>query len=490
MVVLCVFLLFVSTAAFYNIPEPEYLNTTFGWEYGNIAEALVNGRGYSDAFGFGSGPTAWMPPLYVFFLAGAFTLFGVKTVTAMWAIFIVKYVALAASLYFLLSIANKTTFKKYKYGLAFLFIVLIYVNRDAYFKGLHDDWLILFLACLMLWTFTNYILENTKVNNIVLGALAFLLPLASPALSAAFLFTWTGILFFRQRAVSSTTSRWRVYLAILFLFGASTLLWTHRNYQAFGTFIPLKSNFWFDFYQANYLDEDGLLTNSTFAIFHPIARNGIQAEYFTEKEAQFIENYKRLSFEQLRTNPSPLLKNIAGRAFSAFVFVHYSEDLLPVLGDVFLAPDIQKLSEARLISTHELPTVYWTSLTLSEDEFKRRIAPFHLKDEAIILQDWREQKDLLVSRRRDWKSVSKSLLLSLVPFLCIVGGLFVRRFRKDPVFMVTISIYLTYLSPYVLTAYYRRYQAPMIGLHSILIFFVICLILDRLLTKRTTAPKP
>jgi hypothetical protein len=158
-----------------------------------------------------------------------------------------------------------------------------------------------------------------------------------------------------------------------------------------------------------------------------------------------------------------------------------------VLGDVFLAPDIQKLSDARLISTHELPTVYWTSLTLSQDDFKRRIEPLELTDESIILQDWREQKDLLLSRRRNWKSVSKSLLLSLVPSLCILYGLFVRQVRKEPVFLLTISIYLTYLSPYVLAAHYRRYQAPMIGLYSILIFFLICRILVHLLARRTLA---
>jgi len=429
-------------------------------------------------------------PLYVLLLAVAFYLFGVKTVTAMWAIFLIKYIALAAALYLLLSTASRTPYAKYRYVLAFVFIVLMYVNRDAYFKGLHDDWLILFLACSMLSLFIAHSHGASKANTILLGALAFLLPLASPALSAAFLLTWTGVILFGTSGDSSINSRWQAYLVILIVFATSTLLWTYRNYQVFGTFIPLKSNFWFDFYQANYLDEDGLLTNSTFAVFHPIARNDMQEEYFLEKEAQFVDHYKILSFEQLRADPSPVFRNISRRAMSAFVFMHYSEDLLPVIEDVFPAEDIEKLRDKKLISAHEFPTLYWTSLTLPEEEFGRRIQPLALESESTIMQDWREQGDLLMSRRRDWKSVSKSLLLSLIPFLCIVCGLIVERIRKEPLFILTISIYLTYLSPYVLAAHYRRYQAPLIGLHSILMFFIISLVLDRFLPRYISALKP
>jgi hypothetical protein len=261
------------------------------------------------------------------------------------------------------------------------------------------------------------------------------------------------------------------------------LLWTARNYQVFGTFIPLKSNFWFDFYQANYFDEDGLLTTSTFAIFHPIGQNEVRDEYFREQEAQFIENYKIMSFNRLRADPAPIFRNIVRRAVSAFLFMHYAEDLLPVTGDVFSAQDIQKLRQANLISTHELPTIYWTSLTLPESAFKSRIASLALEEETIVMEDWREQEALLTSRKNDWKNISKSLLLSLIPFLCIVFGLFLERIRREPVFILVVSIYLTYLSPYVLVAHYRRYQAPMIGLHSIFFFFFACIFLEKFLPR-------
>lgn len=484
------FFLFVVTAAYYNIPSPEYLNLTFGWEYGNIAEALVNGRGYSDAFGVGSGPTAWMPPLFVFLLAGAFKLFGVKTIAAMWSILIVKYAALAISLYALLSLAGRTPFAKYKYILALIFISLVYINRDSYFVGLHDDWLILFLACLMIALLSIRVYDASYSNLVLLGILALLLPLTSPALAAAFLLIWAGMMILGIPRGLSRRFRWRSNLVILVLFAASMFVWTARNYQVFGSFIPLKSNFWFDFYQANYYDEDGLLTTSTFALFHPIGKNEVRDEYFREKEVKFIENYKNRSIEELRDVPFPVFQNIARRAVSAFVIMHYSEDLLPVIGDTFTAQDIQKLRQVNLISTHELPTIYWTSLNLTEAQFETRITSLGLDEPLIVLDDWREQKNLLVSRKNNWKSIFKSLLLSLIPTLCVVFGLLVERIRKQPVFILTVSLYLAYLAPYILVAHYRRYQAPMIGIHSILIYFVVCVILDRLLSALHRTSKP
>ncbi len=478
------FLIFVATAAIYNIPNPEYLNLTFGWEYGNIAEALVNGRGYSDAFGMGSGPTAWMPPLFVLLLASAFQLFGVKTIAAMWAILITKYAALATTLYILLSLAGKNPYyAKYKHILALIFIFLIYINRDSYFVGLHDDWLILFLASLMVVLISARINGGAQSNLIPLGILAFLLPLASPALAAAFLLIWVGMIVFGIPRTSSSRSRWQTNLGILAIFATSMFVWTARNYQVFGTFIPLKSNFWFDFYQANYYDEDGLLNSSTFALFHPIGQNEVRDEYFREKEAKFIENYKILSFEELRANPSPVFRNIVRRAVSAFLYMHYAEDLLPVIGDTFTTRDIQKLRQANLISTHEFPTIHWTSLNLTEREFKYRITPLTLDEESTVLEDWREQKNLLTSRRNDWKSIFKSILLSLIPSLCIVFGLLIERIRRQPVFILTVSLYLAYLAPYVLVAHYRRYQAPLIGLQSILFFLFVCIFLENFLSR-------
>ena len=179
-VAICVFFLLVVTAAYFNIPTPESENMKFGWEYGNIAEALVRGEGFANVFDAESGPTAWMPPLFVFLLTGTFYLFGIKSIAAMWAIFIIKYTAMAACLYILLTVANHTGYQKYKYVLVPLFLIFILINRSASFRTIHDDWFNLFLVCSMVSVFATRIYKPSKSNMNSTYILAFFLLLPTP----------------------------------------------------------------------------------------------------------------------------------------------------------------------------------------------------------------------------------------------------------------------------------------------------------------------
>ena len=47
-------------------------NFAFGWEMGCIGRALATGRGFSDPFCTGAGPTAWEPPVYPSLIGGVF----------------------------------------------------------------------------------------------------------------------------------------------------------------------------------------------------------------------------------------------------------------------------------------------------------------------------------------------------------------------------------------------------------------------------------
>jgi hypothetical protein len=51
----------------------------FGWETGRIARSIASGQGFSSPFASGTGPTAWLAPIYPYLLAGVFKVFGVYT---------------------------------------------------------------------------------------------------------------------------------------------------------------------------------------------------------------------------------------------------------------------------------------------------------------------------------------------------------------------------------------------------------------------------
>src|SRR3954462_7024646 len=56
----------------------------FGWETGRIARAIALGHGFSDPFHGATGPTAWIAPLYPYFLAGVFKVFGIYSNPSAW----------------------------------------------------------------------------------------------------------------------------------------------------------------------------------------------------------------------------------------------------------------------------------------------------------------------------------------------------------------------------------------------------------------------
>jgi 4-amino-4-deoxy-L-arabinose transferase-like glycosyltransferase len=63
---------------------PEHLNPDRGYwrfagEAGKIAQSVVEGRGFSSPFFADTGPTALMPPIYPYLVAGVFKLFGTYT---------------------------------------------------------------------------------------------------------------------------------------------------------------------------------------------------------------------------------------------------------------------------------------------------------------------------------------------------------------------------------------------------------------------------
>src|SRR5947208_2142817 len=54
-------------------------NFSFGFEMGRIGRAIATGQGFADPFEGHTGPTAWEPSLYPYFIAGVFKLTGVYT---------------------------------------------------------------------------------------------------------------------------------------------------------------------------------------------------------------------------------------------------------------------------------------------------------------------------------------------------------------------------------------------------------------------------
>jgi hypothetical protein len=62
--------------------DPSQDHLAFGWETGRVARSVVTGEGFSSPYSEPTGPTALIPPVYPYLVAGVFKLFGIYTASS------------------------------------------------------------------------------------------------------------------------------------------------------------------------------------------------------------------------------------------------------------------------------------------------------------------------------------------------------------------------------------------------------------------------
>jgi 4-amino-4-deoxy-L-arabinose transferase-like glycosyltransferase len=62
--------------------DPSRDHWVFGWETGRVARSIATGHGFSSPYPEPTGPTALIPPVYTYLVAGVFKLFGVYSVSS------------------------------------------------------------------------------------------------------------------------------------------------------------------------------------------------------------------------------------------------------------------------------------------------------------------------------------------------------------------------------------------------------------------------
>ena len=180
---------------------------------------------------------------------------------------------------------------------------------------------------------------------------------------------------------------------VSFLVAAAVLApWIARNAVVFGRFIPVKSNLFFEVYQANALESDGMVGDETMRD-HPYRGPGPErSRYKNLGEMAYLDEYRARSIELIRHDPIGYLAKVKNRLLAA---------------------------------------------TLVYQPFRRGEG----------------NRQLLVR-----------CALYPLPFFGLLAIVATRRWAGDPVVLIALVAYVTYLIPYVLVAYYRRYAIPLLGL--------------------------
>lgn len=420
----------------------------FAFEYGNIGAALAEGRGFSDPFATGTGPTAWMPPFYCWFMALIFSIFGVKTSASIGALLLAKLLGLTLGARLLMASARRLSGEVGGLAVLGLCWVVILGHHSWLTRQLFDHWLVMLLSGLILYALVTGRTPAIAVTGI-LG------PLISPNLALGFglaaVFQWRG-----ERKRQNL-----LWGCLLFSAGA----WCLRNWIVLGVPYPIKSNAAYEFYQANAWAR-GRLSNATLTRYHPSQPNTFTGRHYQkEGERQFCWHYSRLSQELWLEDPVQMLGYIAKRTWDVLVYVPRSENLY--LSKPNLQPSDKHLLHQRKWIIAKPRCQIWLLVDEPESEVRAQLAQLGLNDPESALLSWQSGMRWIEKARNHWSQRCKSCLTGLLPTLAILYGLLRHRREMLP----WAILYGAYFGPYILVSHYDRYQLSALMLQVWLVWF-------------------
>lgn len=344
--------------------KPDH-RTHIGAEYDCIARAIRAGRGFSDPFHEPTGPTAWMPPVLPYAMAGVYWAVG-DSRDAM-TVFMVILQAVGAWLACLIVLNEARRLGKrhvspdsrtssgfrrsvgsYCLGIASVSICFS-ANFFQLFQQTHDTGLLL-IAVSVTWLWLVHRQEHCFASHRFLdssawGAWGGFVTHCSPVAGGAWLVLaviearrWIVTrLVVRDEAIpqlgavslarsSTNTSRSAANLNLLaallplLVWAAVITPWTLRNKQQLGRWIPIKSNGMYELWQSQCLDANGVLDSEAMSQ-HPWSSAGEQRRRYQEiGEMAFIREKAIEARAEIVQQPLAFLERVANRATAALIY--------------------------------------------------------------------------------------------------------------------------------------------------------------------------
>ncbi|HUB17783.1 MAG TPA: glycosyltransferase family 39 protein [Acidobacteriaceae bacterium] len=238
----------------------------FGYEMGRVARALDTGYGFADPFRGHTGPTAWVPPLFPWILAGDFRLFGIYTPVAAWMILAFDCVLNALMVFTTWEIARRCFNRKVALWSAWIWA--LYPGAMQY--AVKWVWEMTLSAFLFSWVLV-LALRMRRVGEeqgaavtpsagqwAMFGLLWGLIALTNPSLLLFLPVAGAWVLLGVKPREWWPLQIGAVLLATAIFAGCVTP-WMARNWRVFHAWVPLRGNFGAELYLGNGPGATGLL---------------------------------------------------------------------------------------------------------------------------------------------------------------------------------------------------------------------------------------
>jgi len=278
----------VVALVFRGLPNPAEHFGDFGWEMAWTARTIATGHGFGSPFWPLTGPTALVPPGFPYLLAGIFRLFGLFSLKSAFAILSLDSLFSALTCIPIYFLAKENVSARVARVAAWAWVIYPF---SIYYSTVVWEWALtalLFTTCLVL-LFRLHRVERIR-SWIGFGVLYGLTALVNPAVLSVLPFLFVITLWNRHRA--GRPWFWRAALTTLTVIAVLTP-WTVRTYRAMHVLVPVRDNYWLEFYAGN----NGDLFESNAAWAHPASDAREMAAYQRMGETAYLAEKHRLAVE-------------------------------------------------------------------------------------------------------------------------------------------------------------------------------------------------
>jgi hypothetical protein len=295
-------------------PTPVKPNLPYGFELGRVARAIAAGEGFSSPLrDMDTGPTAWFTPIYPYFVAGIFKIWGIYSETSRFVIAAMNCLFAALTIFPIYGAAKRIFGAGVAVGAAW---VWVFLPSAIHFPTIWiwDTALAALFFTLIFWATVALRGVRKTLPWAGYGALWVVGGLINPSILSLFPF-FLGWLVWSERRESTLWLRHAG--AVLLLFTIGLVPWTVRNYRVFGKIIVLRSNFGLELWLGNNPNVFDMLSQMS----HP-NDNPEEAEEFRRLgEIAYMAEKRHEAFVYMRTHPVETLNNM----FHRFVDIWLSE---------------------------------------------------------------------------------------------------------------------------------------------------------------------
>lgn len=296
----------VAIFCFAGVANPDRNFGDFGGEMGWVARSITLGHGFSSPFYPSTGPTALMPPLYPYLLAGVFHVFGLYTRESAFAILLIDSLFSALTCIPVYLCVKHAVDQRTARLAAWLWALY---PLSIYYSG---AWVWDYALTSCLFAFSFYFAQRLHLQNRLwawfgFGAFYGIAAFSNPSVLSVFPFLLLLALWKVRRVGGPWLRRGAVaVLALVFV----TTPWSIRNERAMHASVPMRDGFWLEFWAGNHGDTSDSNPPSS----HPATNPVEMQKWESMGEIAYLESKHGMAVDYVSHHPVAFVVTSARRA--------------------------------------------------------------------------------------------------------------------------------------------------------------------------------